>query len=428
MNPEEGELRPQLLDRFGLAVEVTAPSSPAERAEIVRRRLDFDERPQEFVDRWAADERALTERLVGIRPACVADAVVDLATRIAVAAGVEGLRADLVMVRAASALAALDERSEATVEDVRMVAPLALAHRRRRSPFEAPGMSEQDMADVLEEAEGGGGAGEQRPPAAPDDTGGVRTLRTPKAENANSGRRSPATSDRGRLVGDRAPSGPVASVAVGATVRAAAARRAEAPEGAPLVAAADLREAVREQKIGNLIVLAVDASASMGAPDRMEAVKGAVLGLLLDAYQRRDRVALVTFAGDEATVVLRPTGSVEVAKARLAELPTGGRTPLAAGLRTALEVAVRGATALEPLLVVISDGRATSGDDPVASAFAAAAEIERQGITSVVIDAEEGPTRLGLAARLAEAMGAQVLTVAEMSAGALQAAVRSARR
>src|SRR5205807_10117234 len=163
---------------------------------------------------------------------------------------------------------------------------------------------------------------------------------------------------------DRRPTGPVTSVAVGATVRAAAARRQAHPEAdGRLVQPEDLREAVREQRTGNLIVIAVDASGSMGAERRMEAVKGAVLSLLLDAYQRRDRVALVTFRDDTAEVALRPTGSVEVARARLDALPTGGRTPLAAGIRLALDTALAGASEeRRPLLVLLSDGRATASD------------------------------------------------------------------
>src|SRR3954454_25138374 len=180
---------------------------------------------------------------------------------------------------------------------------------------------------------------------------------------------------RGRLVGDRpAPEGgTVRSVAVGATVRAAVARRDEDPTGG-LVEAGDVREAVREQRAGNLIVLAVDASGSMGAERRMEAAKGAVLSLLLDAYQRRDLVAMVTFRGERADVVLRPTGSVEVAKARLTELPTGGTTPLAAGITAALDViATAKSSTHRPMLVLVSDGRATAGDDAVKAPEAAAA-------------------------------------------------------
>jgi len=164
----------------------------------------------------------------------------------------------------------------------------------------------------------------------------------------------------------------------------------------------------------------------------MEAAKGAVMSLLLDAYQRRDRVAMVTFRGDGATVALRPTGSVEVARARLADLPTGGRTPLAAGLVTALDLAVssgRHDDAERPLLVVVTDGRATAGPasvDPVDAVHDTAASVRRQGIAAVVIDVEEGPTRLGLAAELAAAMGARHLTLDELSAGALTVAVRAA--
>jgi len=200
------------------------------------------------------------------------------------------------------------------------------------------------------------------------------------------------------------------------------------------VAAEDLRSAVREQRAGALVVLVVDASGSMGA--RMAAAKGAVVSLLLDAYQRRDRVALVTFRGDTAEVVLRPTSSVEVARARLGELPTGGRTPLAAGITAALELAMaaepRGSdstAAHRPLMVLVSDGRATSapaGRDPVEAALAAAGEVRRRGIPAVVLDVEDGPTRLGLAVDVAAAMGARHLTLPELDAGSLDGAVRSA--
>jgi magnesium chelatase subunit D len=199
-----------------------------------------------------------------------------------------------------------------------------------------------------------------------------------------------------------------------------------------VIDAHDLREAVRERRVGNLVVLVVDASGSMGAARRMEAAKGAVMSLLLDAYQRRDRVAMVTFRGEEAEVALRPTGSVEVARARLADLPTGGRTPLAAGLVAAMELATstgRHDDAERPLLVVVTDGRATAGPpsvDPVRAATEAAASVRRRGIAAVVVDVEEGPTRLGLAAELARAMGARHLTLDELSAGALTLAVRAA--
>jgi magnesium chelatase subunit D len=170
----------------------------------------------------------------------------------------------------------------------------------------------------------------------------------------------------------------------------------------------------------------------------MEAAKGAVISLLLDAYQRRDRVALVTFRGAEAEVALRPTGSVEVARARLGELATGGRTPLAAGIAAALGLAGPARQAVgaggaddrhRPLIVLISDGRATAapdGVDPVKAALEAAAAVRRRRVPAVVVDAEEGPGRLGLAGQVAEAMGARHLRLDELSADALAGAVRAA--
>src|SRR5205085_3445455 len=189
------------------------------------------------------------------------------------------------------------------------------------------------------------------------------------------------------------------AVAVVPTIQAAAVRRtaeAEATAGAaPTIVAGDLREPVKHALTGNLLVLAVDASGSMGSDDRMAAVKGALLGLLVDAYQRRDRVALVTFGGKGAEVVLRPTGSVEVARARLEALATGGETPLAEGIRTATVLAHRSATPnLRPLLVVVTDGRATAAPaggvhtDPVVAALAEAAIVARHRLPAVVIDVE----------------------------------------
>ena len=468
MNPEEGELRPQLLDRFGLAVDVAANADPAERAEAVRRRLAHDADPAAFAREWADSEAGLRERLAAARPAALPGPLLEAVSRLCAAAGAEGLRADLVICRAAAALAGWDDRGAATASDVRRVAPLALAHRRRRDPFEAPGMDRDQLEDALDEALGdppppppdGGDAGGSegsddsdgteprhaagdRGPAAPDAPTrviGIHAGRQPTGE-APSGRRSPTLGRRGRLVGDRVPDGPATGVALGATTRAAAARRATAPApaggppgpagsgpaGLGMVTAEDLREPVREQLAGNLVVLAVDASGSMGVERRMEAVKGAVLSLLLDAYQRRDRVCLVTFRGEDAEVALRPTGSVEVARHRLGELPTGGRTPLAAGIRTALQVATTNSGPHRPLVVLVSDGRATAapgGADPVAAALDAAAEVRRRGVPALVVDVEDGSPRLGLAPELARRMGARCVSLPELSAGALGHALR----
>jgi magnesium chelatase subunit D len=182
------------------------------------------------------------------------------------------------------------------------------------------------------------------------------------------------------------------------------------------LAAADLREAVREGREGNLVLFAVDASGSMAARQRMRAVKGAVLSLLLDAYQRRDKVGLVTFRGSGAELALPPTSSVEAAARRLAGLATGGRTPLAAGLAKAAHVLAT-ERVRDPrrraLLVVVTDGRATSGSD--ADLTRAAAMLA--GVASVVVDCEDSPLRLGLAGRLAVLLGASLFRLDELEAG-----------
>ena len=185
-----------------------------------------------------------------------------------------------------------------------------------------------------------------------------------------------------------------------------------------MVRPADLRENVREGREGNLILFLVDASGSMAARKRMSAVKGAVLSLLNDAYQRRDKVALISFRKEEARILLPPTSSVELAGPRLEELPTGGRTPLAAGLEKAAEVLKREELRdreRRPLLVLLTDGRATAGPDPLK----AAARLRSLGATSFVVDTEEGYVRLGMAEGLAGAMGARCLRLEGLRAESL---------
>jgi magnesium chelatase subunit D len=456
MNPEEGDLRPQLLDRFGLAVEIRTAVDPDERAAAVRTRLAFDSAPDRVRREYAPAEAGLAARLAAAAPAGLGEGILEAVSALCSSVGAEGLRADLTICRAAAALAGWEGRSEAGDEEVRRVAPLALAHRARRHPMDPSGLDHDALSDALDEhfgpgPEGPAPQGDAADRDAPEATAGrAQTGRQPlpapmimapvaagrsRSQTAPaSGRRTPAEAKRGRTIGDRSPDGPIGSIAVGATVRTAASRRAEQQaQGLALVEPGDLREAVKEQKSANLVVVAVDASGSMGAEDRMEAAKGAVLGLLKDAYQRRDLVALVTFRGDSAEVVLRPTGSVEVARARLADIPTGGRTPLSAGIDAALKVAVdpgRLATH-RPLLVLITDGRATSapaGADPVDAALKAASSVRSRGLDSVVIDVEgagSGP-RLGLAVRIASAMGARHLPIKDLSREYVQHSVRHA--
>ena len=186
MNPEEGELRPQLLDRFGLAVDAVSSPDPAERVEAVQRRMEFDNDPDRFAARWSAHDEALAERLAGTTPGEVPPDLLLSVSQLCVAMGCEGLRADLVIARAAAALAGWEGRTVATVEDVRRVAPLALAHRRRRSPFDGPGVERDEIDRALDSP----------PPDRPDRSDRGRGDEADSREG-NAGHRHQRTSRRG---------------------------------------------------------------------------------------------------------------------------------------------------------------------------------------------------------------------------------------
>ncbi|MEU4265303.1 putative cobaltochelatase [Streptomyces argenteolus] len=483
MNPEEGELRPQLLDRFGLTVEVAASRDTDQRVEVVRRRLAYDDDPAGFAGRWAQEEAALRERIAAARvllPRVVlGDGVLRQIAATCAAFEVDGMRADIVMARTATALAAWAGREEVTAEDVRQAALLALPHRRRRNPFDAPGLDEDKLDDTLRDAAGDEGEGGDEPdpdgpgggdgggvppqdsgPGAPDrgpdagpEQGGdepgrpshagggeqrpvrasepfrTKMLSVPGLGEGAAGRRSRARTEHGRTTGARRPEGALTKLHLAATVQAAAPhQRARGRSGRGLVVRRDdLRQATREGREGNLVLFVVDASGSMAARQRMSAVKGAVMSLLLDAYQRRDKVGLVTFRGKDAELVLPPTSSVDAAAARLESLPTGGRTPLAAGLLRAhdvLRVERLRDPSRRPLLVVVTDGRATGGPEPVALAARAGRLHAAEGTACVVVDCESGIVRLGLAAQLARDLGGTAVTLDELRADSIAGLVK----
>jgi magnesium chelatase subunit D len=457
MNPEEGELRPQLLDRFGITVEVAGSPDPADRVEVVKRRLRYETAPQEFSGEWSSVDAKLAASVESARlrlPGVSLDEdILFKISTLCAQLGVDGLRGDLVTAKTARTLAAWDARNEVVLDDVKRAALLALSHRRRRGPFEQPGMDPEDLENVLSEDRpdppddpGGGsigpatsendrevssgvrdpepseahkGAGE-RSHAASEPFDPVRLEVTEKGKGGPLGRRSRVSGETGHPVADRENGGRPRDVALAATIRAAAPyQRARGGEGPGIeVRTCDLRQNVREGREGNLILFLADASGSMAARKRMSAVKGAVLSLLNDAYQRRDKVALISFRGEEARILLPPTSSVGLATSRLEDLPTGGRTPLAAGIEKAADVLKREELRdreRRPLLVLLTDGRATAGPDP----RVAAARLRSLGATSFVVDTEEGYVRLGMAGELAGAMGARCLRLEELRADSL---------
>ncbi|TDR79823.1 putative cobaltochelatase [Paludibacterium purpuratum] len=454
MNQEEGNLRPQLLDRFGLMVDVSAPQQPTERSEVVRRRLAFEADPAGFARRWQPDGDALRAGLAHARAHLEAtqmpDSLLSFISELCCEFEVASLRADIVLYKAARAQAALAGRAQVTALDVRDAALLVLPHRRRHKPFEQTGLDQEKLEQLLQrhqetppsaepapqhdadepqdpqqdaEPDQGEGGDTMIAAAAPAQVGQLQVDSQPRT-NAASGRRSQAqhsaTGRYVRAVPDEAPD----QLALDATLRHALMRNPEAFS----VTRADLHRKERVGQQGNLILLVVDASGSMAAAQRMAAVKGCVLGLLSDAYQRRDQVGVIAFRGNEAQLVLAPTRQVEQAHAALESLPTGGRTPLPHALALAGEVLARSPEQLAPLLVILSDGRAnvalTAGQDPWREALATARQLAEAGHAALVLDTETGFVRLGQTKQLAQALSAEYLPLDQLTGEYLSLTIR----
>jgi len=459
MNPEEGELRPQLLDRFGLTVDVHASRDVDVRVHVIRQRMAYEADPDAFAERYADADAELARRIAGAR--ALVDHVVlpdNELRRIAAlcaAFDVDGMRADLVVARTAAAHAAWRGANTVEEQDIRVAAELALPHRRRRDPFDEPGIDREQLDEALAQA----GAEEPQSDPDPDPPGGgqaandpdlqpnshapskssstktsappskvfhTRALTVPGVGEGAPGRRSRARNASGRVVAAADPGDATAhGLHLFATLLSAAERAGEGPlRPQP----DDVRRAIREGREGNLVIFVVDASGSMAARDRMAAVSGATLSLLRDAYQRRDKVAVITFRQADARLLLPPTSSAHIAGRRLARFDTGGKTPLAEGLLAARELIVRERArdrARRPLVVVLTDGRATAGPDPLGRSRIAASRLVAEGVAAVVVDCETSHVRLGLARELARQLGAPSVRLEQLHADHLMRAVRS---
>jgi len=469
MNPEEGELRPQLLDRFGLTVDVAASRDVPVRSEVIRRRMSYEADPAGFGAAYADADADLARRIIAARrlvgSVVLGDAELDRIAAVCAAFDVDGMRADLVVARTAVAHAAWRGASTVAVEDIRVAAELALPHRRRRDPFDDPGLDSAELDAALSAGDPDsdpdsqvdpGPGGEPDPDPHPDPPGGgsadgaanttvhqrnstlptgssaepsktfrTRALTVPGVGEGSAGRRSAANNATGAAVRPSRQPDRGHGVHLFGTLLAAADHMSGPGPLRPR--AQDIRRADRIGREGNLVIFVVDASGSMAARDRMAAVGGAAQSLLRDAYQRRDKVAVITFRADGARLVLPPTTSAHIAAARLRRFETGGMTPLAEGLLNARDVVVRERVrdrTRRPLVVVLTDGRATGGPDPLGRSRIAAARLVAEGAAAVVVDCETGYVRLGLAVELGRHLGAQVLRPDQLRADSLTAVVR----
>jgi len=488
MNPEEGELRPQLMDRFGLCVDVKGEAKPDQRVLLMERREAFDLAPHEFLkqferenERIAAQVITAREQLNAVRlPKHLRTFISELCMENLVA----GHRADLVMEQAARAHAVLRQRSEVTTDDITKLAPFVLVHRarnaqpppppppesdRKEEPPETNDANEPDKEPLPDnppegretqqksgerisgdrqpepdETNTGDRLDEKKPPEQIFDIGAtftVKKITSPRDRvlRRGSGRRSRTriALKQGRYI-KSAFQDKTGDIALDATLRAAAHHQLKRKNNYGLAVCLkpeDIRGKIREKRIGNFILFLVDASGSMGARGRMAASKGAIMSLLLDAYQKRDKVAMISFRKNGADINLPPTTSVEMAGKLLAEMPVGGRTPLSAGLAKAHEQ-VRNYLLRDPgarpIAIIITDGKTNvaSGDQkPLEEAFDFAAKMAADPRTQyIVVDTEEpGLVSFGLAARLAGILGADYFKIENLKADQLVNVIKERR-
>jgi magnesium chelatase subunit D len=468
MNPEEGELRPQLLDRFGLCVEVEGITDKDARVEIVQRNIKYENDPHVFELAWQEEEEKLCQfilRAKEILPNVTYDKdILSLIANITIEMDVHGHRADIFMLKVAQSIAAYHQMTVVTEDDVREAAELVLSHRMRRRPFQEPEMDKEKLENAIQKhkqnkPETNNQRTEERKQETDDkeenskkklkpdsqtevtfESGSpylVKKIPIPKEPDvkASSGRRSTAKSDSraGCYIRSAIPKEKTNDIAFDATLRASAPYQIyrKNSDVSVVIELQDIRQKVREKKIGNVILFVVDSSGSMGANKRMVETKGAILSLLIDAYQKRDSVGLVAFKGDMAELLLSPTSSVELAKKQLEILPTGGKTPLSKGLLKGyetLKIELNKDKKIKPLLVVISDGRANvsinKNINPFNEAKQIAEEIKHSGIRSIVIDTETGLMRLGILQELSEAIGGRYYPLEDIRAETITSVVR----
>lgn len=464
MNPEEGGLRPQLLDKFGLYVNVDGEKDLETRTEIIRRRLEYECDPMGFIEKWE-EESAELKRKVQKAVSLVSQVHVDenvrrLAAKLAGQAVCEGNRAELLLIETACAAAALDGRKHVTIKDLQEAAEYVLPHRRRElpPPEKQPESQEEEESRTQPEMqedsdpepqEDGDRVDAEYVPEPPSDENApapeeqlvegeeiYQIIRLPgevrdRKARKGAGRRRKTNSgaNKGRYAGfTMTKTKGQHDLALDATLRAAAPYQKSRDKGVCAVAVEerDFRYKKRENHVGATILFVVDASGSMGAARRMKETKEAVLSMLMDSYQKRDKVGLIAFRQKQAEVLLGITTSVDLAQKELQTLPTGGRTPLADGIYSAWQLfgaRRRKDPEMLPLLVLVTDGRANStlwSDDPVEDAMKAARLIASERIPAIVVDTENDFISFHLAERIAEVMGATYFKVNELKSSQLR--------
>lgn len=461
MNPEEGILRPQLLDKFGLYVEAKGEADINNRMEIIKRYLDYEKNPSEFLLKWE-DENEKVQSLIDsgrkiIKDIKINDEEYGFAVDLVRQGNCSGNRAEVILIETAKAIAAFNQREYITQEDIKEAASYVLPHRIRESTtiedIEEP--FDDSLRESKEEEENNNKPEDSYDPKRQlgneieneeikEEIEDIIPLAEDiainmefgkKSSDKGSGKRSKVKtySRKGRYVKYRIPKGKVKDIAFDATFRIAAFNQKNREKNglAVCIRPQDIREKVREKRTGATILFAVDASGSMGAKRRMGAVKGAVLSLLKEAYQKRDNIGIVVFRKDSSEVLLNITRSVDLAEKCLRKLPTGGKTPLAAGLHTSYQILktdkIKNPDSLQ-YLVIISDGKANvplKTDNPLEDAFSLGEKIRNEGIKTMVIDTEKNYIEYGFAKELAKKMDSEYIKISQITKSDVETSIKS---
>jgi magnesium chelatase subunit D len=490
MNPEEGELRPQLLDRFGLCVLITSIADTESRKEILIRRIQYEKDPVAFYEAWRENEERLAQQITRARELLyrVAYTEEDLSTIAQLNAdmGVDGHRGDIVILKAGLAHAAFEGRDQITARDILLAAELALPHRLKKQPLQQAEARLEQLREQLQGLEAQMASskvpllqelssigkkkdlsGDEPPtdetlpplesfPKRQQDTEdgtpsssnrqgvpvpvgeGLKLprLTTPldRLARRTSGRRSLTRTERkrGRYVLSRPMKDLIDDIAFDATIRQAAPHQIhrQRSDMALVVERDDLRRKVRVSRTANVVLFVVDASWSMAAAERMVATKGAIMSLLQDAYQRRDKVGLIVFRQNGSQLLLPPTSSVRLAENMLKDIKVGGKTPLSSGLYLAYQVFMREMRRnprVMPFMILLTDGAGNVSMTelgPREEGCQIAELMHDSNIRSVVINTEHKSFDRGLAQELAFFLGAECYTLEELGAQELYETVR----
>ena len=459
MNPEEGDLRAGLLDKFGLYVNAESSKDILERVNIIKKRLEFEKNPIEFSKNYFEDEELLREKIFSakkkLKKIKVSEQIMNIVAKFVEEANCLGNRAEIILIETAKAIAALDKRTYLNVDDLKEAATFVLPHRTNSKnellPNEANKHNDNidtdnhqtntqtdDSMNNIEsgqESKNNSQENDIQENKNKDndslenfseeefDIGEIYKIKNifldnikDKFKRKGSGKRCKTKSNslQGRYIKSSIPRGKIRDFALDASIRAAAPYQFKKADTSLMIniKKEHIRVKQREKRTGISILFAVDSSGSMGVKKRMEVVKGAVMSLLKDAYEKRDKVGMLSFRRNRAEELLPFTRSIDLARKKLEKLSTGGKTPLSEGLLKAyniIKTEMKRTKEVIPVLIFLSDGKANfsfSGKDPVVESLEIAKKIKKEKIKCIVIDTEEGFIKLEMARTLSEAMGA----------------------